>query len=86
MPRWITSLGPKRIMIGLFQGISTMNSSRTSKDLSIIVNYDCRPSRRIEIQRKHAPIMQALPILMEFLGKEIQKYPSSSTRINDVIT
>ena len=28
------------------QGISTMKSSRSGEDLSIMVNYACRPSRR----------------------------------------
>ena len=71
-------------MIGLYQNISIMNISITGKDLYIMVNFAHIPSRRIEIQRRHALSMKALPSLMEFLGKETQKYPSIPTRINDV--
>ena len=35
-------------------------------------------------QYTHARSLQALSILMEFLGKESQQYPSSPTRINAV--
>ena len=73
-------------MIGLSQEISTTEISITSKELSIMVNYTRRHSRRREIQRINAPVVQALPSLMGFLGKESQKYPSSPTSINDVST
>ena len=62
MSIFIASLGPKRKMIGLFQKINIMNNSRTGDYLYIMV-------RRRERQRKHALSMQALPSLMEFLGK-----------------
>ena len=85
MPRWIASLGPKKIIVGLYQGISTMKISKTDKYLSIMVSSARRPSRIIERQRIQAPSIQAMPSLMEFLEKrEIQKYPSSPTRIKTV--
>ena len=61
-----------------------MNNSRTGEDLYIMVNSVHRPSRRKEIQRRYAPSMQALPSLMAFLDKEIQRYTSSPTWINAV--
>ena len=69
MPILISSLGPKRRIIVLSQGVSEMNFSITDKYLSIMVNSSSRPPRRIEIQMIHAPIMQALTILMEFIWK-----------------
>ena len=86
MPRWIDSLGPKRIIIGFLQGIITMNSSKDDKDLSIMANYVCIPSRRRGRQRIHALSMQDFTSLMAFLWIEIQKYPSSTTSINSMIT
>ena len=83
---WISSLGQNRVMIGLYQGISTIKSSKTGKGLSIMVDSDSRPSRRRERQRRHAPIIQYLPSLMVFLGKERHKYPSIPTRTNSVST
>ena len=71
-------------MIRLSQGIITMNSSRTGEDLSIIVDPARRPSGRIEKQMRHAPNMQAVTILMEFIGKGSHKYPTSPARINSV--
>ena len=59
-----------------------MKNSRTGEDLYKIVNFFHRPSRRNEIQKRHAPSMQALPSLMELLEKESQQYPSIYTRIN----
>ena len=53
--------------------IITTKSSITDKDLSIMVSSARRLSRRRERQRIHAPSMQALPILMKFIGKESQK-------------
>ena len=61
-----------------------MKNSRTGEDLYTMVNSNHRTSRRKERQRRHAPSMQALQILMEFLEKESQKYPPSPTRINAV--
>ena len=84
MPRWMASLGPKRTMIRLFQRINMMKNSRTGEDLYTMVNSVHRPSRRKERQRRNAPSMQDLPSLMAFPEKEIQLYPSSPTRINDV--
>ena len=72
IPIWIASLRPKRRMIGLSQGINTMKSSRTGKDLSIISKSACRHLRRRERQRIHSPSIQALPSLMAFLGKGSQ--------------
>ena len=63
-----------------------MNSSRTDENLSIMVNSDCRPSRRRKIQRRHAPSIQDLQSLMTFLGKGIKQYTSSPTRISTVST
>ena len=71
-------------MIGLFQEISIIKNSRTGEELHTMVNFFHRPSRRNERQRIHAPSMQALPSLMEFLENESQKYQSSPTRINAV--
>ena len=73
-------------MIESSQKISIMKSSRTVEDLYIMVNSAHRPSRRKERQRRYDLSMQALPILMAFLGKEIHQYPSSPTRINYVST
>ena len=84
MIRWMDLLGPKRKMIGLFQRINMMKNSITGEDLYIMISPVHRTSRRKEIQTRHAPIMQALPSLMEFLEKESQKYPSIPTRINAV--
>ena len=63
-----------------------MRISKTGKDLSVMVDSARRPSSRIERHRRHATIMQALPSLMELLGKESHQYPSSPTRINAVST
>ena len=73
-------------MIGSSQKIITMKSSRTGEDPYIIVNSAHIPSRIREIQRRHDLSMQALPSLMEFLGKERQKYTLSPKRINAVST
>ena len=51
-----------------------------------MVNSAQIQSRRRERKRVHAPSMQAMQSLMEFLGKLIQKYPSSSKIINAMIT
>ena len=59
-----------------------MKSSRTGEGLSTIVNSAHRTSKRREIQRRHAPGIQALPSLMAFLWKERHKHLSSPTRIN----
>ena len=72
-------------MIILSLGISTMKSSRTGKDLSIMVNPAHRTSQRRERQRINVPSMQALTSFMKLLEKEIQQYPLSPTRINAVI-
>ena len=61
-----------------------MKSSINGKDLSIMVNSAHIPSGRQERHCRHAPSMQDLPSLMQFLGMGIQKYPSSPTRINSV--
>ena len=61
-----------------------MKNSITGEDLSIRVNSTGRTSRRRAIERRQKIIMQALTSIMEFLGKKIQKYPSSHTRINAV--
>ena len=61
-----------------------MNNSRTGENPSIMVHSALMPSRRRERQRRHAPSMKSLPSLMEFLGKESQKYPSSPKSINSV--
>ena len=61
-----------------------MKSSRTDKDLSMMVNSARRPSRRRERQSIHDTSIQALLSLMEFLGKGIQQYSSITTRINAV--
>ena len=71
-------------MIGLFQKTNMMMNSRNGEDLYTMVNSVHRPSRRKEIQRRHATSMQALTSLMAFLEKESQQYPSSPTRINAV--
>ena len=63
-----------------------MAVSRTGEDLYTMINSAHRTSSRREIQRIDDTSMQALTSLMEFLGKEIQKYPSSHTRINAVST
>ena len=84
MPRWISSLGPKRTIIWLFQEINIMKSSRTEEDLYIMVNSVHRPLKRRERQRRNVLSMQDLPSLMAFLGKEIQRYSSSPTSINAV--
>ena len=84
MPKWIASLGPKWIMIGLFHKTNMMKNSRNGEDLYTMVNFVHRPSRRNKRQMRHAPSMQALPNLMAFLEKESQQYPSSPTRINAV--
>ena len=84
MPRWITSLGPKKTMIGLFQNINMTKNSITGEDLYIMVNSVHRPSRRKYRQKRHAPSTHALPSLRVFLYKESQQYPSSPTRINSV--
>ena len=81
----IDSLGPKRIMIRLYQRIITMNISRIGKDLFINVNSARRTSRRREKQRIHAPSMQAMRSLMLFLGNKSQKYPLNPTKINITI-
>ena len=73
-------------MVRWSQGIITMKSSITDDDLSTMVNYDCRTSGIREIKRVHAPGMQALTILIDFLGKEIHQYPSSTKGINVVST
>ena len=73
-------------MVVLFQTTNIMNNSRTGEDIYINSNSIHRPSKINERQRIHAPSMQALPSLMEFLEKESQKYPSSPTRINAVST
>ena len=59
-----------------------MKNSRTGEGLYIMVNSVHIPSSRIEIQRRHALNMQALPSLMAFLGKESQQYLSSPKMIN----
>ena len=84
MSRWIDSLGPKWTIIGLFQKTNMMKNLRTGEDLYTMVNSVHRPSRKNERQRRHAPSMQALPSLMEFLGNERQRYPSSPKGINSV--
>ena len=70
MPIWIASLGPKRTMIGFFQKISIMKSSRTGEDLFTMANYAHRPSRIRERQTRYDLNIQALPSLMAFLGKK----------------
>ena len=50
----------------------------------MIVNSSHRPSNIIYRHRRHDLSMQDLTSLMEFLGKEIQKYPSSTTMISVV--
>ena len=72
-------------MVGLYQEISAMNNSRTRKDLSIMSNSYHITSMRRERQRIHELSIQALPILMASIGKEIHKHPSSTRRFNDVI-
>ena len=69
MSRLISSLGPKRKMIGLFQRINMMKNSINGEDPYIMVNSVHRHSRRRERQRRHDPSMQSLPSLMEFLDK-----------------
>ena len=49
-----------------------------------MVNSVHIPSRRRIRHRRYATSMQDLPSLMVFLEKEIQRYPSSPTRINSV--
>ena len=71
-------------MIGFFQKISIIKSSRTVEDQYIMVNSSHRPSRRRGIQRRPATSMQDIPNIMVFLGKEGQKLPSITTRINVV--
>ena len=61
-----------------------IKNSRTGDYLYTMVNSVHRTSRRKEIQRIHAPSMQALPSLMAYLEMESQKYPSSTTSINAV--
>ena len=61
-----------------------MKDLRTGEDLYLLVNSVHRTSRGKEIQRRHAQSMQALPSLLAFLDKEIQKYPSIPTGINAV--
>ena len=84
MPMWIASFGPDRKMIGLLQGISTINSSRALYDLSIMVNSSHKPSIRIVIQRRYAPSMHCMPCLIVFPGNGIHKSTSSTIRINFV--
>ena len=76
------SLGPKRTMIGLFQKTNMMKNSRTGEDLYIMVNFFTDPQWGNKRQRRHAPSMQDVPGLMEFLDNKSQLYPSSTTRIN----
>ena len=73
-------------MIGSSQKIITMKSSRTVEDPYIIVNSAHIPSMIREIQRRHALSMQAPPSLMEFIGKERQKYTIIPKRVNVVST
>ena len=65
-------------MIGLFQKTNMMKNPRTVEYLYTMVNFVHRPSRGNEIQRRHAPSMQALPSLMAFLEREILQYPIKS--------
>ena len=53
-----------------------MKSSITGEDLLTMVDSARRTSRRGERNMIHDLNMQALPILMAFLGKESQQYPS----------
>ena len=46
MPILIASIVPNMIMIGLSQGISTINISTTGEDLSIMANSALRTSKR----------------------------------------
>ena len=72
------------MMIGLFHGTCITIISITGKYLYIMVNSSHRPSRRRWIQRRPATSMQDIPNIMVFLGKEGQKLPSITTRINVV--
>ena len=71
-------------MIGSFQKINMMNNSITGEELYIMINSVHIPSRIKQGHRRHASSIQDLTILMVFLEKESQRYPSSTTRINDV--
>ena len=61
-----------------------MKNPRTGEDLYIIFHSVHITSSRKEIQRRHAPSMQTLSSLMEFLEKESHRYPSSPTNSNAV--
>ena len=71
-------------MIGLFQKTNIMKNLIPVEDLYIMFDSVHRPSSRRERQIRHASILQALPSLIAFLDREIQKYPSSPTRIDAV--
>ena len=51
-----------------------------------MINSACRTSIIREKQRRNSSSMQALPSLMEFQGKKINKFPSIPTNINAVST
>ena len=68
----------------IFQKTNRMKNIRTGEELYTMVNFVNITSRINKRQRINAPSMKYLPSLMEFPEKEIQKYPSSSTRINAV--
>ena len=73
-------------MIGLSQGTSKTKSSRTHKDLSIMVNYASILSRIREEQIGYATSFQDMSGLTKLLETEIQKHLSNHTRTNDMST
>ena len=71
IPRLISLHGPRRVIIVLLQETFKNSSSITFKVLSIISNCAHIPSSIILRQKIHAPIMQTIPRLMEFLENKI---------------
>ena len=61
-----------------------MKISRTGEDLSVMLNYVHIPPRRRVRHMRNARSMQALPSLMDLLGKERHKYPPIPTSTNTI--
>ena len=66
------------------QWVSIMKNSRTGKEVSTMVHSIRKTSMIIGRHRIYAPSIQYLPSLMELLGNEMYKPPSSPIKINPV--